>query len=101
MVAAVLITQSHVMNYKRCNTNNMMTALLCDGYGITEVNGGVIYPGEQRVQTVDFLPLGDVGVVLGDALQGQLLHQVDLIGLLKVLALGRDTQRTVSRESSE
>ena len=53
-----------------------------------------VYPGEECVETVDFLPLRDVGVVLRDALQGQLLHQVDLIGLLEVLVLGRE--RTVT-----
>lgn len=36
---------------------------------------------------MDLLPLGDVGVVLSDALQRQLLHQVDLVGLLEVLGL--------------
>ena len=36
---------------------------------------------------MDFLPLRDVGVVLCDALQGELLHQVDLVGLLEVLVL--------------
>ena len=49
-----------------------------------------IHPGEESVETVDFLPLRDVGVVLCDALQGQLLHQVDLVGLLEVLVLGRE-----------
>lgn len=47
----------------------------------------VSYPGEQSVEAVDFLPLRDVGVVLSNALQGQLLHQVYLIGFLKVLGL--------------
>lgn len=47
----------------------------------------VSYPGEQSVEAVDFLPLCDVGVVLSNALQGQLLHQVDLLGFLKVLGL--------------
>lgn len=47
----------------------------------------VSYPGEQCVEAVDFLPLGDVGVVLSNALQSQFLHQVYLIGLLKVLGL--------------
>lgn len=45
------------------------------------------YPGEEGVETVDLLPLSHVGVVLGDALQGELLHEVDLIGLLQVLVL--------------
>lgn len=36
---------------------------------------------------MDFLPLGDVGVVLSDALQGEFLHQVDLVGFLEVLGL--------------
>ena len=57
------------------------------------------YPGEERVEAVNFLSLGDVGVVLGDALQSQLLHQVDLIGLLKVLGLVREEHRvTVGTE---
>lgn len=47
------------------------------------------HPGEEGVETVDLLPLGHVGIVLGDALQGELLHQVDLIGLLQVLVLFR------------
>lgn len=47
----------------------------------------VSYPGEQCVEAVDFLPLCDVGVVLSNALQSQLLHQVYLIGFLKVLGL--------------
>lgn len=42
---------------------------------------------------MDFLPLSDVGVVLGDALQSQLLHQVDLIGLLQVLGLVEKEQK--------
>lgn len=51
------------------------------------------YPREERVETVDFLSLSDVGVVLGDALQSQLLHQVDLIGLLQVLGLVEKEQK--------
>lgn len=47
----------------------------------------VIYPGEQSVQAVDLLPLGDIGIILSNALQCQLLHQVYLIGFLKVLGL--------------
>lgn len=47
----------------------------------------VSYPGEQSVEAVDLLPLGDVGVVLSNALQSQFLHQVYLIGFLKVLGL--------------
>ena len=34
---------------------------------------------EQRVQAVDLLPLLDVGVVLRHTLQGELLHQVNLV----------------------
>ena len=44
---------------------------------------------------MDFLPLRDVGVVLCDALQGELLHQVDLVGLLEVLVLEGERERTV------
>lgn len=36
---------------------------------------------------MDLLPLGDVSVELSNALKSQLLHQVDLIGLLKVFGL--------------
>lgn len=45
------------------------------------------YPGEERVEAVDLLPLGDIGVVLRYALQRQLLHQVYLVGFLEVLGL--------------
>ena len=40
--------------------------------------------GEERVQTVDFLSLLNVSVVLGDALQCQLIHQVDGVWVLEV-----------------
>lgn len=33
--------------------------------------------GEQRVETVDFLLLLNIGVVLGDSLESQLVHQVN------------------------
>jgi len=36
---------------------------------------------EERVEALNLLPLVDVGVVLGDTLQSQLLHQVDLVGV--------------------
>lgn len=49
--------------------------------------GGASYPGEESVEAVDLLPLGDVGVVLSYALQSELLHQVDLVGFLEVLGL--------------
>lgn len=39
---------------------------------------------------MDLLSLRHVGVELGDALQGQLLHQVDLVGFLKVLHLQQE-----------
>lgn len=45
------------------------------------------YPGEQRVEAVDFLPLRDVGVILSNALKSQFFHQVYLVGFLKVLGL--------------
>lgn len=48
---------------------------------------GASYPGEQSVKAVDFLPLGDIGVVLSYALQCEFLHQVYLIGFLEVLGL--------------
>lgn len=48
---------------------------------------GVTYPGEESVEAVDFLPLGDVGVVLSYALQCEFLHQIYLVGFLEVLGL--------------
>ena len=41
--------------------------------------------GEERVEAVDLLPLLHEGVVLGDALEGELIHQVDLVGVAHVL----------------
>lgn len=37
---------------------------------------------------MDFLPLGDIGIVLSNALQCEFLHQVYLVGLLEMLGLG-------------
>ena len=45
---------------------------------------------------MDLLPLRHVGIVLGDSLQGQLLHQVDLIRLLQVRVLTHTTQVNVA-----
>lgn len=36
---------------------------------------------------MDLLSLSHIGIILGDALQGQFLHQVDLVRLLQVFAL--------------
>lgn len=47
------------------------------------------YPGEERVETVHFLPLCNVGIVLSDALQSQFIHQVNLIRLSKMFSLHR------------
>ena len=41
--------------------------------------------GEERVEAVDLLPLLHEGVVLGDSLQGQFVHQVDLVRISHVL----------------
>ena len=41
--------------------------------------------GEERVEAVDLLPLLHEGVVLRDALEGQLVHQIDLVGVAHVL----------------
>ena len=40
---------------------------------------------EESVEAVDLLSFLDKCVVLGDALQGELVHQVDLVRLLQVL----------------
>ena len=40
---------------------------------------------EESVEAVDLLPLLDKCVVLGDPLQSELVHQVDLVGLLQML----------------
>lgn len=45
------------------------------------------HPRKERVETVDLLSLSHIGIILGDALQGQFLHQVDLVRLLQVFAL--------------
>lgn len=42
------------------------------------------YPGEQSIKAMDFLPFSHIGVILSNPLQGQLLHQVYLIGLLQM-----------------
>mmetsp|Transcript_15818 Transcript_15818/g.40766 ORF Transcript_15818/g.40766 Transcript_15818/m.40766 type:complete len:470 (-) Transcript_15818:225-1634(-) len=44
---------------------------------------------EERVEAVDLLALLDEGIVLRDALQCELLHEVDLIGLAHDLVLER------------
>lgn len=44
---------------------------------------------------MDFLPLCDVGVVLSNSLQSQLLHQVDLVGFLEMLGLQKGENTTV------
>ena len=41
--------------------------------------------GEKRVEAVDLLPLLHEGIVLCDALEGQLVHQIDLVGVAHVL----------------
>lgn len=46
-----------------------------------------VYPGEERVEAVHLLPLSNIGVVLCDALQCQLLHQINLVGLFQILRL--------------
>ena len=51
---------------------------------------------EKRVEAVDLLSFCHIGIVLGDALQGELLHQVDLVRLLQVFVL--DKKFTVYRE---
>lgn len=42
------------------------------------------YPGKQRVEAVHFLTLSYIGIVLGNSLQGQLLHQINLVGFLQM-----------------
>ena len=50
--------------------------------------------GEERVEAVDLLPLLHKGVELGDAAEGQLLHEVDDVRLLEVPVLeGLDRDR--------
>lgn len=59
--------------------------LLSDLMAIREQRKEVTNLGEQSVQAVHFLLLLDVGVVLGYALEGELLHQVDLVRVVHVL----------------
>ena len=42
------------------------------------------YFGEQRVQAVNFLLLLNIGIVLGDTLERELLHQIDLVRVVHV-----------------
>ena len=46
--------------------------------------------GEECVETVDLLSLFNVGVVLSDSFQSQLVHQVDGVGGAQVLVLQRE-----------
>jgi len=46
------------------------------------------YLGKQGVEAVDLLPLFDEGVVLSYASEGELLHQIYLVGVVDVLVLG-------------
>lgn len=50
-----------------------------------------VYPGEECVEAVHLLPLSNVGIVLRDALERQLFHQINLIGLLQMLRLEEGT----------
>lgn len=51
----------------------------------------VAYPGEQCVETVHFLSFCHISIVLSDAFQSQLIHQIDFIWLLKVFALQQES----------
>ena len=42
------------------------------------------YFREERVQTMDLLSFLNESVVLGDAFQGQFVHQIDFVGLFHV-----------------
>lgn len=54
--------------------------------GVTKNNGLInLQLAEKSVQTVQFLLLFNEGVKLGDTSQGQLVHQVDLVGFRQVL----------------
>jgi hypothetical protein len=49
---------------------------------------------EERVEAMDLLLLLDEGVVLSNSLQGQLIHQIDLVRVDSVLFLkNRETNR--------
>lgn len=49
------------------------------------------HPREQSIKTVHFLPFCDVGIILGHTLQSQLLHKVNLVRLLQLGILERNT----------
>lgn len=61
------------------------------------------YPGKECIEAVHFLTLSDIGIVLSNSLQGQLLHQIYLIGFLQMGILknkdihkaGRSTCKTM------
>ena len=46
------------------------------------------YLREESVETVHLLSLFDVGVVLGDALERELVHEVDGVRVVQVVLLG-------------
>mgnify|MGYP007051646149 CR=1 FL=1 len=68
----------------------------CRGRG-----GKTTYLGEERVETVNLLPLFDIGVVLGDTAEGELVHQIDLVWGTHVLVLAtRQTQFYCKKETT-
>lgn len=62
--------------------------------GTAKMQKGNTYPGEQRVKTMDFLPFGYISIILSNALQCKLLHQVDLIRFLQVCSLKKSEGRS-------
>ena len=56
--------------------------------------------GEESVEAVDFLPFLDVGVVLGDTLEGEFFHEVDDCWLDHVTFLLVSLRLTETRRDS-
>lgn len=71
------------------NTNGKLAKYQSNLEQILE--GMSTYPWEQCVETVHFLSFCHIGIVLSDAFQCQLIHQIDFIWLLKVFGLHNGT----------
>lgn len=67
---------------------NLLGEKLNTGGRVAEDDGLVdVEAGEEGVQAVDLLLLFNKGVVLGDTAEGELVHEVDLVGVVHVLVL--------------
>ena len=63
----------------------------------------LIYLGEEGVEAVDLLAFLEKGIVLGKTTQGQLVHEVDLVGLdhMLILSTWRDKKHVSNSQSQK